>query len=294
MSIIKLFSVREKEKEQAGKPDVYQYHTLPQPLRVQIVQICDDVLMHQDRSWEYIHNAVAREKGLFSLSRISSMNSKRACSEYLLNASCLDTLDLIELTFRVIKNNELRLHSTKQSEDAIQELNERFRLHGVGYQFVERQIVRIESQYMHAEAVQPALSLLQEQGFEGPSDEFLKGHEHYRHGRNKEAIAEALKGFESTMKAICIKRGWSLSGTENASQLLKVVFDNNLIPAYLTSHFNSLKSLMEAGLPTVRNKTSGHGQGAIPTDLPDYLASYALHLAASNIVLLVEAHKAMP
>jgi hypothetical protein len=50
--------------------------------------------------------------------------------------------------------------------------------------------------------VKPALSLLHDAGFDGPADEFMKGFEHYRHGRNKEAVAEALKAFESTMKAI--------------------------------------------------------------------------------------------
>lgn len=42
----------------------------------------------------------------------------------------------------------------------------------------------------------------------------------------------------------------------------------------------------------MRNKTSGHGQGIEIVDVPQHLASYALHLAAANVVLLIEAHKA--
>ena len=46
------------------------------------------------------------------------------------------------------------------------------------------------------------------------------------------------------------------------------------------------------GVPTVRNKTSGHGQGATPADVPEHLARYVLHMTASNIVFLVESAKA--
>ena len=57
----------------------------------------------------------------------------------------------------------------------------------------------------------------------------------------------------------------------------------------------ALRSVLESGLPTVRNKTkgSGHGQGKELINIPGHLAAYALHLAASNIVLLVEAHKSV-
>jgi hypothetical protein len=69
---------------------------------------------------------------------------------------------------------------------------------------------------------------------------------------------------------------------------------NQLIPQYLETYFSGLRQVLEAGVPTVRNKTSGHGQGATPTHVPEHLAAYVLHLAASNIVMLIEAHKALP
>jgi hypothetical protein len=49
--------------------------------------------------------------------------------------------------------------------------------------------------------------------------------------------------------------------------------------------------LLEGGLPTVRNKNAGHGQGPTPVSVPDYLVAYALHMAAANIVLLIQAHR---
>lgn len=310
MSLVELYSAR--LKAQAGQPDVYQYDTLPKPLLVQIIHIWIDAIGPyskydrdpQNAVWNDIHNTLAREKGVFHLGRNRETNSSLACQHYLLNVEFLDALDLIELSFAFISAEKTQrtfrtwrdpyTQSWLPPDDAIHELNGRFRTHGVGYQFVQGQIIRVDSQYLHAEAVKPALSLLQQTGFEGPIEEFLKAHEHYRNGRGKEAITEALKAFESTMKAICAERGWTLRGTETASQLLNVMFDNGLIPPYLSSQFTSLKSLLEAGLPTVRNKTSAHGGGPMPTTVPGYMVTFALNLAASNIVLLVEANESTP
>src|ERR1700730_1458779 len=85
--------------------------------------------------------------------------------------------------------------------------------HRIGY-FCEHGVLgRIDSQYLHAEAVQPALGLLNEQGkaFSGPTQKFLAAHDAHRKGKGheKEAIANALKAFESTMKAICDARRWT-------------------------------------------------------------------------------------
>jgi hypothetical protein len=129
--------------------------------------------------------------------------------------------------------------------------------------------------------------------FTGASDEFLKAHEHYRKGRKGEAMTEALKAFESTMKAICDENGWSYPGNATAKTLVKAVLDNGVVPKYMETHLSGLRNTLEAGLPTVRNKNSGHGQGLLRRDVPDYFAGYALHLAATNIVFLVEAHQAL-
>lgn len=78
-----------------------------------------------------------------------------------------------------------------------------------------------------------------------------------------------------------------------AKRLIEAVLDNELVPRYMQSHFTGLRQTLEAGLPTARNKNSGHGQGLLTRPVPDYFAGYALHLAATNIVFLVEAHEAL-
>jgi hypothetical protein len=149
----------------------------------------------------------------------------------------------------------------------------------------------MDSQFLHAEVVKPALTLLNTKGFEGPAQEFMDAFDHFRHGRNKEASDAALKSFESTMKAICAKRNWPYDSKATAKPLLDILINKALIPATLESHFTGLRASMESGLPTIRNTSSGHGP--IPRELPEHIAAHALHLLAANIVFLIEAEKAL-
>jgi hypothetical protein len=236
--------------------------------------------------------------GVFNLDDNARLDAQEKCRCFLLSAPTPKAVDFIEMAFLVVAYlSDLTDHAATpgvrmEPEDAIEELNYRFKDHCVGYQFVGNEIVRVDSQYIHAEAVKPAISLLNTVGFDGALEEFLDAHEHYRKGKMKEAISDALNAFESTMKAICDENGWNYPGNATAMTLVNTVLDNGLVPPYMQTHFAGLRSTLEAGLPPVRNKNSGHGQGFFVKQVPDYLAGYALHLAATNIVFLVEAHEA--
>ncbi|HAX5771969.1 TPA: hypothetical protein JTW80_004632, partial [Escherichia coli] len=193
----------------------------------------------------------------------------------------------------VAKNHYEFKDITSQSPgDAVIELNERFREHGVGYQFESEEIIRIDSQLIHADVVKPTLILLSgEPLFEGANDEFLAAHEHYRHKRYKECLNDCLKSFESIMKAIHDKNNWKYSPNDTASKLINSCLSQNLIPAYLQSQFTSLKTMLETGIPTIRNKNAGHGQGADIKEVPEELVSYMLHLTATNLLFLLKCEK---
>ena len=110
----------------------------------------------------------------------------------------------------------------------------------------------------------------------------------------KECLNECLKAFESCLKTICKKRNWQYDDKRStAKDLIQIVFDNGLIPSFMQSHFSALKSTLESGLPTVRNRQAGHGQGSTQVIVPEYIAAYALHLTASNILLLANADQDM-
>jgi len=313
MGVFDTFSKRLKKRQRAGKPDVFQYEDLPNEFRVQVIHILVDAIGYWCRPrdwesecasnvwWKQIHSQMTRELGVFRLSEHGA-DPAEECQYFIQEAETLPVLDAIEFAFCVI-DRPVRgfvgrlppghFECPKQlPDDAIEELNQRFLEHQIGYAFVDGQLIRKDSQFLHAEAVQPALVLLSGAKFPGPSEEFCRAHEHYRHGHHKEAIQEALKAFESTMKAICEARGWAYKPTDTAKPLIGVLLKNELLPPFLQTHLAAFAAVLESGLPTVRNKLAGHGQGAKPRRVPGYFVAYALHLAATNIVMLVEAHNA--
>jgi hypothetical protein len=311
---------RNKEKKDTGS-GVYKYEDLPQEFRTQVVHIWASAIGVFDkqysgrgwvnswraelepdvnRRWREIYATATRELGAFTLIEGGGDDPFVQCAEYLLGADTKGALFIIEVTFRYIERElsgdmfYAHLIANQQvpvAHLAVEELNRRFEQHGIGYQFVSGKLIRKDSGYVHKEAVEPAFRLLHDERFSGAADEFLRAHERFKEGRYKEAIAEALKAFESTMKTICDLRGWSYSDRDTARALIKIMLDNEIIPSSLQNQFTSLQALLESGLPTVRNKTSGHGQGKTPVNVPEYFAAYALNLAASNILFLVEAHK---
>jgi AbiJ N-terminal domain 4 len=188
-----------------------------------------------------------------------------------------------------------RKDADARATEGIDELNQRFKEHGLGYEYTNREIIRIDSEFVHAEVIKPALTLLHTKEFSGAQAEFLKAHEHYRHGRQKEALTESSKALESTLKTICDKRKWAYDKQKDTSQkLIEICVANDLIPQFWLQQFTALRSTLESGAPTGRNKLGAHGQGASIVQVPPHVTAYALHMAAAAIVFLVEAEKAMP
>ena len=306
MPIFDTFAKRKRKAEQGDKPVVFRQNELPRQFRIQVIHIWlstigdpenfgFDLSLRTGRieAWSEIRNIMCREIGVFDLWD-GAQTQMQDCQLFLLNSPNVDeVLSLIELSFRTIVLQPIAKFGGQSPEDAVEELNHRFREHGIGYQFAGGQIISFESLYLHTETVEPAVSLLYAAGFDGPLQEFMLAHEHYRKGNYKDAIVGAENAFESTMKTICDRRSWDYSSkSATANNLIDVLWNHKLIPSEMLSHFTALRSTLESGLPTVRNQAGqgGHGQGADVVELPDYLAAYGLHLAATNIVFLIEAH----
>jgi hypothetical protein len=176
--------------------------------------------------------------------------------------------------------------------DGIDELNARFLQHSVGYQFENGKIIRVDSQYVHAEVVKEALRLLNEPGFEAANDEFMTAHRHLREGNRRDANTAALRAIETVLKMICKARGWAYQKGDTVERLLAVVRREGLFPDYLGGYFDNLIGAMKAGVPKVRDRQGGHGAAPGDDPVPDHIAAFALHLTAANIVMLVKAHRA--
>jgi len=303
MALFDLFSKRQK-KLRGEVPDVYIYEDIPETLRVQIVHIIQDTIGQDKYSeknarslYKLIHKALCKEYGFFTLKQ-HARSDEDAILDYFIDCEEYEKcLDIVEIFFRQIENRiannyyNYKRHttSTQAPDDAIAELNSRFKESGVGYQFESGEIIRVDSQFIHSEAVKPVLRLLgSAKIYRGANNEFLSAHEHYRHKRYKECLNDCLKSFESLMKAIHEKHSWPYNQNDTAKKLINSCLTNKLIPEYLQNQFTSVRILLESGIPTVRNKEGGHGQGAEVSTVPEYLASYTLNLTATNLLFLAK------
>jgi hypothetical protein len=144
-----------------------------------------------------------------------------------------------------------------------------------------------DSDYLHIEAMQPAIDLLTDSRFSGANAEFMLAHQYYRQSDFAACLSECLKAFESTMKIICHHRNWPYSQSDTASKLVSICFDNQLLPGYNQQHLTSLRTLLESTIPTQRNKNSGHGRGVQQIAVTENMARFALHSTAATILFLV-------
>ncbi len=314
MAIFDLFHKRQA-RLRGEYPDVYQYEELPRKLKVQIVHLWNETIDRDKRKSQFqsaslnrpylekCYRVLCKELGVFELNKtdnenrhLSSDNYFDKIAQYFINESDTEkSLSIIEVMAQITEGfshdylNEIGIDIA----DMLSELNQRFREHGVGYQYENCQIVRVDSEFIHAEAVKPALQLLGNPTYKGAQEEFLKAHEHYRHHRYSEALIECLKAYESTLKIILDKNKWEYSSNATADELTGRVMQSGLVPDFWQQHFKSLKNTLTSGVPTARNKVAGHGAGNEVREIPEYLVSYILHMTASTIVFLVKADAAL-
>jgi len=302
MPVYNLFSKRQRDAAKAGTVDVYRYDIVPATFRIQLLNIAKagfgpdretdyQLGMATNGNWIWIDETYSHEKGIIPLGGDSHTPDKIRAAYQQMNAEdAIDLTELIGFALQLLDEKEISKYARKDYAPDLRmdEVNYRLREAGMGYQFERGRLIRVDSQFIHSEVVKPALSLLNRSGFEGAEQEFLKAHEHYRSGKNKEAVAMAANALESTFKGIFDSKGWEYSGSR-ISDLVKVAQKHKLWPDYLDNSFNQLVATLQSGLPKIRDNDASHGQGSIRKEVPSYLAGYALHLAASKIVFLVSA-----
>ena len=206
--IYNIFSKRQK-KLRNENPDVYQYNMLPNEFRIQTVHIFNDILGDQKDAEEYpilyevfshARKVLLKEYGKFYL-RNKYDSPYQDIIEFFLNESDTErVLDVIEIIFKLTEHlagkhssgkivlNDWGRTTQTTVKNGVVELNQRFKEHGIGYEYDNGKIIRIDSQVIHSEVIKPVLNLLVDKKFQGANEEFLKAHEHYRHKRYKECL----------------------------------------------------------------------------------------------------------
>ena len=144
------------------------------------------------------------------------------------------------------------------------------------------QVILSENTVLHNTAKNPVLTLLTDPELREANREFLDALENYREDKYEDCIAKCGSSFESVLKIICERKGWSYKQTDTAATLL-----NTILP------HTSLNSFFEQPImliATIRNRLSSvHGAGAQERSVDRHIAHYTINATASAILLLVEA-----
>ncbi len=305
MAIFDLYS-----KSLKKYPDQFVYDKIPEKLKNQVYHIWQDFFDEKNISnslsneaWDFILKTLLKELGQKSLysnpffGRISSQAEVEGYLTALTENEVEKILDVIHISFFTIEltekiNRDRNFFGIKLSAGkVIKELNDRFKENGVGYQYSNSKIIKLDNELLHKEILEPTLNFLNERDYANVNDEFLSALGHYRHKRNKECLIDCLKAFETTMKIICNKNKWNYKENDTAKPLINTLLTNHFLPLYHQNQLANLKQLLESGIPTIRNKNSGHGQGNKKIIVNDHVASYMINITGSTIKLFVETQK---
>ena len=286
-----------KRKRLATKAPV-RHGQLPAFFRKQVAMILSEAVKNtpvSDIFWVELANRMKREVGSFWNSYAAYHGNQRGCTTFIQEHNEVDEcLDFIELSAQILLKLAA-LHPTSRLAssvpEAITEINGRFREHYIGYRLENGQIVQIDDEFMHSELVGPVLGLLGQPGFEVAAQELMTALHHHRGGNEKDAIVAANRAFESTLKAVCKLRGWAYEKGARASDLIKVVRNNGLFSEDLDEGLSAYVAMMKTGLPGLRNKAGGHGSDPHAPAVAEYMAGYAIHMSAANILLICKAHQ---
>lgn len=309
----KLYSDGRKEIEESGKKDYYIYDEFPGEFRNKLVYLVEDTLQPWVESMRRSLRGISHRK-------LSAADTKPhrvtedlilrkygydnlpgdTLADYIHQADTDHLLDLIELFFAASEQSIDRTRSTAAEKDeAIKNAKERLNTileeHRIGYEFVEGQMIRKDSEYLHREVVKEAINLMYVEGFDGALAEFTRAIELSREEKKEswaDALTNANKAFESTMKAICDKHRIPYQkDKDTAKDLIQKMYDSGFLMPYLQNFTDQLRIMMTSGLPTIRSREGAHGHGLKPKDIQRSYVQFALHLAGTFIVFLIQRHQ---
>ena len=142
------------------------------------------------------------------------------------------------------------------------------------------QVIRKDSELVYRSAVEPTLQLLREPDFSAANKEFLKALEDFRKEDYGDCLTKCASSFESVLKVICVRHGWSHQSTDTAAPLLRTVISNSGMEQFFEQPLILIA--------TIRNKLStAHGAGAELRNVTKAKAEFAINATAAAILLTV-------
>ena len=163
MVIHDLYSKLNKEPS-----DIFIFSLTPK-FRIQAVHIWNDFFNQLEATqcnstWEAIHNHICREHGHKTLLEggfgIRYKDSYKVSEYFENNSNTVECLDVIQIVLRFILQVPIRfnLYDLRYTpEQAIADFNTRFLENGIGFEFQNRLIIKVDNKLLHKEIIIPTL-----------------------------------------------------------------------------------------------------------------------------------------
>jgi len=171
----------------------------------------------------------------------------------------------------------------KSTDACEKDLNDAFAMNRSPWRFVNGEAILVDSEYLHAEVQAKTLRLLKSGQAFGALQEFQEAIQDLQAGETKDAIVKAHKSVESVMK-VALETEAHLTFGRLLSDLIK----SSIIPDYYEEFFKHFEKLA-LGVVKERNRPGrGHGQGTQITSVSRSLAEFAINLAGSINLFIIQ------
>jgi Abortive infection C-terminus len=284
---------------------------LPLQFRNRVIMLCMDLFDQYkaqydfDQFWEELH-----DKFRYLVGREHLTQDRRTHSVYedirhfLTSCSNEHFLDFIEFIFQTSPYDR-QSHIRRHQNLLVPDINQWFLFDDLPYALTffvhERQterindedhervvlisspkVIRRDDQATYVLAIEPALLLLRDTHFTSANNEFREALDDYRQGDYGDCLTKCGSAFESTMKLICVRNGWTYSQKDTAQPLLQTIIKESQMETFFE------QPLML--IATIRNRLSkSHGSGTQDRRIPEHVAKYAINATAAAILFLVDA-----
>ena len=283
--LFNVFSNRPQPSTEADK-------SLTVEFRERIIFLCRDTF-YGPELWQEIHQKLQYIHGRRFLSAKRSSDYLGDVENFFGECSDKHFLDFVELIFQSSPQ-------TRSYRDLVDAVNQFLKLDDLPYSLTDfvwvpeedspysamelaarPQIIRRDNEVLHNTAIEPTLTLLSNPAFTSANREFLEALADYRKSEYGDCVVKCCSSFESVMKIICDRKGWSYDQNDTTARLLEVIF----LHTNLDSFFKQPLTLVA----TIRNRlSSAHGAGTEQRAVSKHIAHYAINATASSILILVE------
>ena len=293
-----VYDTYSKRTDSAKWLQIEQYNKVPKPLCNQIVRILGRTI--EFAGWKSLWLAFCEERGEPEDEEIvhhgydeewseDQKNHQSLCYKKIRGGVMEDVFDLVDIAFQMTchkiqdgQNHGIDWQEQEEAyEGSVEELNIRFKEARVGYRLVNN---RIERNIISLDMALPAMDLLRGEDFKDTMSDFSLAHKHYQNKDYKDCTLSANRSFESLLKTLCKQQNLEFNSNGQIGDLVKILCNH----LFSNNKFNEKMSQTFKALPTVRAHYGGHGLA----EEIDYMARYALHLAATNILFFMQAVEA--